>query len=77
MTTKDTDPKDTLSYLLPEKTYLVLKWAGLIALPAIATFVGAVGIAAGIEQTAIAVVCLTAAGTLIGSLIGYSSAGGK
>ena len=34
-----------MRYLLPDKTYNILKWVGLVALPAIATFVGTVGTA--------------------------------
>lgn len=64
-------------YLLPEKAYQVLKWTGLIACPAVATFVGTVGNATGWDGTALAVTVITAVGTLIGALIGVSSKAGS
>lgn len=33
----------TKEYLIPFKTYEYLKWLGLIACPAIATFLGVIG----------------------------------
>nr|DAG17634.1 MAG TPA: hypothetical protein [Caudoviricetes sp.] len=61
-----------MRYIIPDKAYNVLKWVGLVALPAIATFVGTVGTACGWEFTGIAVTVITATGTLVGSLIGVS-----
>ena len=66
-----------MNYIIPDKTYNVLKWVGLIALPAVATFVGTVGTACGWESTSIAVTVITATGTLVGSLIGVSHATAK
>lgn len=66
-----------MEYIIPDKLYTVLKWAGLIALPAIATFVGTVGTACGWEFTGITVTVITATGTLIGSLIGVSNMSAK
>ena len=37
------DESNTNGYLLPNKTYQTLKWLALIALPAVAWLVGAVG----------------------------------
>lgn len=37
------DESNTNGYLLPNKTYQALKWLALIALPAVAWLVGAVG----------------------------------
>lgn len=34
-------------YKIPDAAYKALKWAGLIACPAIATFVGVVGVCIG------------------------------
>nr|DAF38919.1 MAG TPA: holin [Caudoviricetes sp.] len=61
-----------MRYIIPDKAYNVLKWVGLVALPAIATFVGTVGTACEWEFTGIAVTVITAIGTLVGSLIGVS-----
>ena len=36
-------------YILPDKIYKVLKWTGVIVFPALATFVGTVAPAWGME----------------------------
>ena len=64
-------------YIIPNEVYQVLKWLGLIACPAIATFVGAVFPAWGIPNADAIVLTLNAAGVLIGSLIGVSAATSK
>ncbi len=61
-----------MQYLLPDKAYNILKWVGLVALPAVGTFVGTVGTAVNWEPTTIAVTVITAAGTLVGTLLGVS-----
>lgn len=66
-----------MQYIIPDKVYNILKWAGLIAFPAVATFVGTVGTACGWEFTGIAVTVITATGTLVGSLIGVTTAKAK
>lgn len=61
-------------YLLPSDVYDVLKWTGLIALPAIATFIGVIapvwGWPDGLSNAL--VVTFNAAGVLVGALIGVS-----
>lgn len=66
-------------YLLPDKVYLACKWVGLIACPALATFVGVVGPVWGMPYVDATVTTINAAGLLIGALIGASqvSAMGK
>lgn len=64
-------------YLIPSNLYEVLKWIGLIACPAIATFVGAVFPAWGIPSVEAIVLTLNATGVLIGALIGVSAATSK
>lgn len=66
-----------MQYMIPDKVYDILKWVGLVALPAIATFVGTVGTAVEWAPTAIAVTAITAAGTLVGALLGVSNATAK
>lgn len=61
-------------YIIPSKIYQVLKWLGLIACPAIATFIGAVFPAWGIPNADAVVLTLNATGVLIGALIGVSAA---
>lgn len=69
---------DENSYLLPDKAYDVLKWIGLIACPALAVFIQAVGPAWGMPCTEQIVLTLNSLGVLIGALIGISQAkGGK
>lgn len=61
-------------YLLPSDVYDVLKWTGLIALPAIAAFIGVIapvwGWPDGLSNAL--VVTFNAAGVFIGALIGVS-----
>ena len=66
-----------MQYLLPDKVYNVLKWVGLVVLPAVATFVGTIGTAVEWPMTTIAVTVITAAGTLVGALIGVTTATAK
>lgn len=64
-------------YIIPNNLYQVLKWVGLIACPAIATFVGAVFPAWGIQNVDAITLTLNATGVLIGALIGVSAATSK
>lgn len=57
---------------LPDGAYNFLKWLGLIALPALATFYGIVGETWNIPYTTQICTTVTALGTLIGVLIGVS-----
>lgn len=66
-----------MQYLLPDKAYNILKWVGLVALPAVATFVGTVGTAVEWPMTTIAVTVITATGTLVGALLGVTTAAAK
>ena len=58
---------------LPDKVYNVLKYIALYALPALATFVGTVGIALNWEYTGVAVTIISATATFVGGLIGISA----
>lgn len=60
-------------YILPDWLYVKLKWLGLIALPAVAWFVGAVGGDIGIEDPTKVATVINAAGALVGILIGASA----
>lgn len=64
-------------YKIPDATYKALKWAGLIACPAIATFVGVVGPVWGMPNVDAIVTTINAVGVCIGALIGYSAATAK
>ena len=61
----------TKEYIIPFKVYEYLKWVGLIACPAMATFVGVVGQAWHVSLEPW-VITINATGILIGSLLGYS-----
>ena len=68
-----------MSYIIPDYVYQIMKWAGLIALPALAVFVSTVGQAWGMDpglSNAI-VTTLNALGVLVGALLGISQASGK
>ena len=62
------------NYMLTSKAYDVLKWAGLIAFPALATSVGVLGTVWGWPNTDAIVATINAIGVLIGALIGISHA---
>jgi hypothetical protein len=62
-----------MDYLLPDGAYNVLKWVGLIACPALATFVGVVGPVWGMPMVDATVTTINATGLLIGALIGASA----
>lgn len=64
-------------YIIDDKLYHVLKWLGLIACPAFATFIGAVFPAWGIPNADAIVLTLNATGVLIGALVGVSAATSK
>ena len=59
--------------MLNDKSYNVLKWLVMIALPAIAVFIKSVGIEIGIDNPDAIVTILNAVTALLGALIGVSS----
>lgn len=59
-------------YLLPDKAYKALKWVALIALPAVAWLVGAVGSQWGLPHCGEIVTTINAVGLFVGALIGVS-----
>ena len=67
------EEKNVPDWLIPNRVYDVLKWVGLIACPAFAVFVQAIGPAWGFADTSAVVLTLNAAGALIGVLIGASA----
>ena len=58
---------------LNDKLYEVLKWVGLVCLPAVAWFVVEVGADIGIANAEVVAKVLNALGTLLGILIGVST----
>ena len=62
---------------LPDRVYDVLKWVAMVLLYAVATFVGAVGPAWGWPHVNEIVLTLTAAGTLLGAILGVAKATAK
>ena len=68
-----------MQYIIPDGVYKVLKWAGVIVFPALATFVGTVGEAWGMEAAGCdaCVTTLNAIGTLMGAVLVASAATAK
>lgn len=66
-----------MQYIIPDKAYDILKWVGLIVLPAVAAFIGTVGTAAGWDSTDLIVTVITAVGTLLGTILGVSAVTAK
>lgn len=64
---------DVPDWLIPGRVYDILKWLGLIVLPALALFVNTVGPAWGWPHVDATVTTLNALGTLAGALIGVSA----
>lgn len=68
-----------MDYIISDRAYKVIKWAVLIVLPALATFLSvvlpAVGVDAGVSQTVVTVV--TALATFGGAVLGVSAATAK
>ena len=61
-----------MNYLLPENAYQILKWTGLVLMPALAALIGAVGPAWGMPRVDAVVLTINALGTFIGVIIGAS-----
>lgn len=68
-----------MKYFLPDYWYDVLKWAVLIAMPALATLINSLGAVLGFDPCLINAVCgsITAIATFFGALIGVSQATAK
>lgn len=68
-----------MEYIISDKAYKTIKWAVLIVLPALATFLGvvlpAVGVDAGVSQTVVTVT--TAVSAFGGAVLGVSAATAK
>lgn len=61
-----------MTYMLPDWLYDLLKWVGLVALPALAVFYATIAPAWGLPYPDQIVLTLNAVGVLIGVLIGAS-----
>ena len=68
-----------MDYIISDRAYKVLKWAGVIVFPALATFVGTVAPAWGMEPALsdAVVTTLNAVGTLMGAVLVVSAATAK
>lgn len=68
-----------MNYIISDRLYKLLKWAGVIVFPALATFVGTVapawGMDAGLSDAI--VTTLNAVGTLMGAVLVVSAATAK
>ncbi|MDR2492472.1 MAG: phage holin [Coriobacteriales bacterium] len=63
-----------MSYFLPDKVYQILKWAGLIALPALGTFYSTLAGVWGLPFGTEVLRTCAALGVLFGVLLGVSQA---
>lgn len=65
-----------MQYFIPDKVYKVLKWGCLIVLPALATLIGTVGQAWGMDAglSSAITTTITAVGTFGGVVLGVSAA---
>lgn len=63
-----------MRYLLPDKTYQVLKWLGLVCCPTLAVFYGTCAPLWNWPAPAATTTTINAIGVLIGALIGVSQA---
>lgn len=68
-----------MTYIISDRVYKVLKWAGVIVFPALATFVGTVAPAWGMDASLsdAIVTTLNAIGTLFGAVLVVSAATAK
>ncbi len=72
--TDNTDIKNELNYLIPDKVYDIVKWVALIVLPALAVLVQTIGGSANWSGTSTTVTVITALGVFIGAILGVDSA---
>lgn len=63
-----------MRYLLPDRAYDALKWAGLVALPALGLFYAVVAPKWGWPMAEAVQTTFDALGVLVGTLIGVSQA---
>lgn len=68
-----------MDYIISDRVYKMLKWAGVIVFPALATFVGTVAPAWGMDAALsdAIVTTLNAIGTLFGAILVVSAATAK
>ena len=59
---------------ISDKTYTILKWIAIIVLPALATFIVAMGEIWGIDYTQQIASTITALATFLGAVLGIASA---
>lgn len=63
----------TNNYLIPDKAYTALKWLAMLGIPALSTFVQAIGTIWGFDLAEPIALTITAVGTFIGGIIGVSA----
>lgn len=69
----ENDSPEVPDWLIPSKAYDVLKWVGLIVLPALALGVSTIGPAWGLTGVDAIVTTLNTVGTVLGLIIGASA----
>lgn len=61
------------NYLIPDKAYTVLKWLAMLGIPALSTFVQAIGTIWGLDIAEPIALTITAVGTFLGGIVGLSA----
>ncbi|GBD66040.1 phage holin [Tetragenococcus halophilus] len=59
--------------MLDDKTYTILKWVVMIAVPAVMTAIGTIGEAVGFDQTGLYLTIIGALNTCLGTMMGVSN----
>lgn len=59
--------------MLSDKTYTILKWVVIIAVPAVMTAIGTIGEAVGFDQTGLYLTIIGALNTCLGTMLGISN----
>ncbi|GMQ73500.1 phage holin [Tetragenococcus halophilus] len=59
--------------MLDDKTYNLMKWIVIIAVPAVMTAIGTIGQAIGFEQTDLFLTIIGALNTCLGTMLGISN----
>lgn len=63
----------TTNYLIPDKVYTTLKWLAMLGIPALSTFVQAIGTIWGLDIAEPIALTITAVGAFLGGIVGVSA----
>ena len=69
----ETTEIETTNYLIPDKVYTTLKWLAMLGIPALSTFVQALGTIWGFDLAEPIALTITAVGAFLGAIVGVSA----